>query len=152
MTKIKTFLIAFLLVLVVLVLSWYSLFGKNRLIPPQATDLSETQEVETPTIQKKVFLTVVFTPNNELNYEKDLNNTSSITAFGLLKEALDVKQIAYESKAYDFGVFVNSINNQISGSDKAWIYFVNGQSGQVAADKYILKPGDVIEWKYIEPN
>ena len=36
--------------------------------------------------------------------------------------------------------------------DLSWIYFVNGKSGEVAADKYELKNGDKVEWKYMKPN
>jgi hypothetical protein len=34
----------------------------------------------------------------------------------------------------------------------AWIYFVNDESGQIAADQYQLAPGDIVEWKYIKPE
>ena len=37
--------------------------------------------------------------------------------------------------------------NESTNSDQGWIYIVNGQMGDVAADKYILKEGDRIEWK-----
>jgi hypothetical protein len=152
MARLKTFLIAVVLTLLALVAVWLTLFGKIRLSPPKSTGLSENQETQTAVPQNKVFLTITFAPDSEIDYEKQLDMASSTSVFDLLKEALDARQITYETKTYNFGVFVSSINGQVSGSDKAWIYFVNGQSAQVAADKYVLKPQDVVEWKYIEPN
>jgi len=74
------------------------------------------------------------------------------TAFSVLKAYLDKNTISYTTKSYDFGIFVESINGKVSGSDMAWIYYVNGQSGSVAADKYLLKPTDKVEWKYEKPQ
>ncbi len=72
--------------------------------------------------------------------------------FSILKEALEQNNIPLEIKNYDFGVFVKSINALESSNEKAWIYFVNGESGQVAADKMDLKEGDLVEWRYITPS
>ncbi len=57
-----------------------------------------------------------------------------------------------ETKQYDFGVFVKSIDGYESTAFKAWVYFVNGKSGDIAADKYALKVGDKVEWKYLKAN
>ena len=53
-----------------------------------------------------------------------------------------------ETKEYDFGTLVEGINDQKNSADSAWMYFVNGELGQVAADQNQLKPGDVVEWKW----
>jgi hypothetical protein len=74
------------------------------------------------------------------------------TAFSVLKNYLDEKDILYTTKSYDFGMFVESINGKISGADMAWIYYVNGKSGNIASDKYMLKAGDKVEWKYEKPQ
>jgi len=74
------------------------------------------------------------------------------TAFSILKADLDVKNILYTTKTYDFGIFVESIDGKISGTDMAWIYYVNDKSGDIASDKYTLKAGDVVEWKYEKPQ
>jgi hypothetical protein len=55
-------------------------------------------------------------------------------------------------KQYDFGVFVEAIGTLANTKEKSWIYFVNGKSGTVAADKQSLKSGDLVEWKYMIPN
>jgi hypothetical protein len=152
MNKVKTLLITTGLVFLASAFAWYSFFGKLRLFPPKTSGVNEVQESPATAAQNRLYLSIIFDSGNEINYEKTLTANSSTSAFDLLKEALDANQITYETKAYDFGIFVQSINGQVSGADKSWIYFVNGASGQVAADKYILNPGDKVEWKYITPS
>ena len=74
------------------------------------------------------------------------------TAFDALKNLAEKENISLETQQYDFGIFVKSIDGKESSAETAWIYFVNGESGTVAADLYKLKPGDVVEWKYIKPE
>lgn len=76
-------------------------------------------------------------------------NTS---AYSLLEKAQEMGEVEIVSEQYDFGVFVKSINGFESSNNKAWIYFVNGESGQVAADQQLVNPGDTVEWKYVEPS
>lgn len=79
---------------------------------------------------------------------KDIQAATPYDALVLIakKNNLDL-----QTKQYDFGIFVEGIGNQKNTKDKAWIYFVNGKSGEVAADKYELKQGDIVEWKYTTP-
>ena len=152
MARAKQLLVAIFMLFLAFIAGWFALFNKFKIYPPESSNVGKVQEVESPQSQDKVILTVSYSPEDKINYEKQLNISSSVSAFDLLKEALDANQITYETKSYDFGVFVSSINGFVSGADHTWIYFVNGQSGQVAADKYILKPQDVVEWKYITPT
>jgi hypothetical protein len=76
-----------------------------------------------------------------------INQTT--TAFDLLKNLTEKNNINLQTKQYDFGTFVQAVGDKESTAKKAWIYFINGQSGQVAADKYVVKEGDIIEWKYV---
>lgn len=49
----------------------------------------------------------------------------------------------------DLGVFINSINGKQSGDDNNyWQFWVNNQYADAAADKYVVKQGDVIFWKF----
>lgn len=67
------------------------------------------------------------------------------TPFSLL---LDAEEVEYEE--YDFGVFVQSINNQTSDSDHFWALYVNGEFAQEAGDKIELEAGDEVEWRWDE--
>jgi NADPH-dependent ferric siderophore reductase len=74
------------------------------------------------------------------------------TVYSLLDQHAKQKSLTLKTKQYAFGILVEAIGNQANSPDKAWIYFVNGVAGDVAADKKILKPKDKVEWKYIKPS
>ncbi|MBU0570110.1 DUF4430 domain-containing protein, partial [Patescibacteria group bacterium] len=84
--------------------------------------------------------------------EKTVNNEEKLTVFGILEKFAEEEGVELESQQYDFGVFVKSIAGYEGSAETAWIFFVNGESGQVSADQYELKNGDVVEWKYLEPS
>ncbi len=65
------------------------------------------------------------------------------TVFDLLKEKYQV-----ESTDSSMGVMINSINGLKATDKEFWLYSVNGQSGEVAADKFSTKTGDEIKWEY----
>lgn len=74
------------------------------------------------------------------------------TVFSALKKVIDDKKLELKTKEYSFGNLVTQIGDKVNTKEKAWIYFVNGKSGEVAADKKEVKDGDIIEWKYMKPE
>jgi LAS superfamily LD-carboxypeptidase LdcB len=74
------------------------------------------------------------------------------TAYSLLDEIAQEEALEIITEQYDFGIFVKSINGYKSSSERAWIYFVNGASGDIAADQKQIYAGDLVEWRYIAPN
>lgn len=74
------------------------------------------------------------------------------TAFDVLTDVAVTNEITMDVKKYDFGMLLNSLGGKENSKDMAWIYFVNGKSPEVGADKYNLKDGDVVEWKYTKPT
>lgn len=74
------------------------------------------------------------------------------TAFSILKDMAGERSIALDvDDSYDFGVFVRAIGDKKNGDDKKyWQYWVNGKYAMIASDKYVLKPGDFVEWKFIK--
>jgi len=80
------------------------------------------------------------------NYSKD------DTAYSVIEKATKENKLAFQIQEYDFGKLVLAIDGYSNSSEAFWIYFVNGESGQVAADHYDLKPGDKVEWKYLAPE
>ncbi|MCL4382460.1 MAG: DUF4430 domain-containing protein [Patescibacteria group bacterium] len=101
-------------------------------------------KVEQPKLQTQIVI-----ENEETRKEATVSAKTALEALQNLakQENLDLK-----TKQYDFGVFVEGIGGVENTKEKAWIYFINGKSAEVAADKYELKNGDIIEWKYIKPN
>lgn len=85
-------------------------------------------------------------------FESTYELSEDSNAFSLLQRIAEENDIEIVSKQYDFGVFVQSIDGLESNADMSWIYFINGESGQVAADQMKLKDKDIVEWKYIKPE
>lgn len=79
-------------------------------------------------------------------------DTAADTPYEALKLVAHVKGLEVKEKNYDFGTFVESIRDIANTPEKAWIYHVNGVGGMVASDKYKLKEGDSVEWRYMEPT
>lgn len=100
--------------------------------------------------EKKVNLVIDFGGENIKSF--DLATNSEDTAFSVLKTTAEKEGINLQVKQYDFGVFIEKIGESESTAKKSWIYYVNGQSGQVAADQQRLENGDKIEWKYEIPK
>jgi hypothetical protein len=114
---------------------------------PQTASVNKpivTQEISSATVS------IDFGDDKKTSQEISVDENS--TAFSLLQALADSNDIQLETKQYDFGVFVEKIDNKESNADKSWIYFINGESGQVAADTAEVKPKDLVEWKYITPN
>lgn len=148
MNKIKLLLISIAILFLLLIASWFKLFGlfgSSQKIPANSPTPSPTE-----VISQKASVSIIFDNGKEVNYST--YNLENLTAFGILKEAADSNKMTLKTKQYSFGVFVQSIDNNVSSNKKAWIYFVNGEAGTIAADQYKLKPGDKVEWKYIAPS
>jgi hypothetical protein len=73
------------------------------------------------------------------------------TAYDALVSMAAKLKFLIKTKKYEFGIFVEQIGTYPNAKDKAWIYYVNGKSGTVAADKETLQSGDTVEWKYEKP-
>ena len=74
------------------------------------------------------------------------------TLFDLTKKTAEEKSLKFDYKDYgDLGYLVTQIGEQKNGTDnKFWQYWVNNEQVQVSADKYTVKPGDVIMWKFVK--
>ncbi|MFH1280414.1 MAG: DUF5667 domain-containing protein [Candidatus Beckwithbacteria bacterium] len=81
----------------------------------------------------------------------EFTDSESKTALELLNKGAEANDIEVIIKEYDFGSLVTAIGDKENSVEKAWIYYVNGESATVGADQYELKDGDVIEWKYEKP-
>jgi hypothetical protein len=103
----------------------------------------------TSSIQNKPHVKLVLdSGQNVTSYDE----VSASTALEALTVIAQKNNLEIHKKHYDFGDFVDGIGTFISTADKAWIYHVNGISGDVAADKKILKDNDVVLWRYMKPN
>lgn len=72
--------------------------------------------------------------------------------FDVLKEFTNEKGIQFAFEAYKgLGKLVSQIGEKKNGADnKYWQYWVNNRHADVGADQYVLKSGDVVEWKFTQ--
>jgi biopolymer transport protein ExbD len=139
------------IILILILLFLFSIIYINSTNSPENIQSNQNTSQDQNQTQKKSVRLQIDYGNGEINtYE--YNFTDNKSAFDILKDTAVKENIPLETQQYDFGVFIKSIGEKESTTDKAWIYFINGKSGQVAADKYELKSTDSVEWKYIMPE
>jgi hypothetical protein len=138
----RKYILASILVLLISALLLYKNFNQTK--------PSTAQVVQEDRIENNLELIINFGDNNIKSY--NTKTGLEATAFSILKEALEKDKITIETIQYDFGVFVKKIGEFESTAKKSWIYYVNGESGQIAADQMKLKNGDRVEWKYETPK
>jgi len=98
--------------------------------------------------------------NNSLTIQQFNNSTESslITSYQLQVtntstaiEAMKGAELNFKTKNFsDLGEFVEEINGMKNDphAGKYWMYFINGESAKLGISTQIVKPGDLIEWKY----
>jgi len=66
------------------------------------------------------------------------------------KTTLDLlkKDHRVEYSDSSLGVFINSIDGVANSTESYWMYYVDGELGQLAPDKFMTKNNQTIEWKY----
>jgi hypothetical protein len=110
--------------------------------------LATQNQVVKETIPQKSSVTVTIDDGQNIS---TYSGIPAGNAFDALTLAASQSGTQIVTKQYDFGIFIQKIGTKESGKDMAWIYFVNGKSGNEAADKYTLYDGDQVEWKYTKP-
>ena len=135
-------IIIYSLILGILVFFGVSLAGS---LDKKTVDVSPTPIVE---VENQARLVIYY--DDEITDSYSYAFTEEKSAFDMLKEIAQQENISIETQQYDFGVFVKSIDGFEGTSEMAWMYYVNDESGTVAADQYKLKGDDLVEWKYIE--
>lgn len=120
-------------------------FGLLNTAPSQESPVGETSpKIET------AMVVVQFDDNNTVANEIQVQDNT--TAYSLLETLAEDMGLEVRAQQYPFGVFVEAINEYEGSAEKAWIYFVDGKSGNVAANEQVVSGGSTVEWKYISPN
>jgi uncharacterized protein YcfL len=86
------------------------------------------------------------TRDPNFNVEKTivLPDSAGLSVFELLR--------AYHTVEFDStasGTFVKSIDGTANTRSQYWLYFVDDTAGKVASDKFMLKGGEAVEWRYV---
>lgn len=139
--NIKKYLFPLILLFVAIAFVLFKNYSSNKPspIPAQQTGY-----------EARVNISVDF--GNKTAKQSELVIDSDDTAYTVLKRITEKEEVKLETVQYDFGVFVKKIGEFESTAKKSWIYYVNGESGSIAADQYKLKNGDKVEWKYETPK
>jgi len=114
-----------------------------------ATSIGENKEESTqPEIiaNKKVSLVVDFGDESKT---APVEFKDGMTAYDALKKATEDLKINLETQMYSMGIFIEAIGDKKNGQENNyWTYYVNDKFANVATDKYKLKAGDKVKWKF----
>ncbi len=108
-------------------------------------------DIELAAKKDKANATVVIDPGDgQSKTYKDVGVGEKTTVIDAL-ESLKSRGLAFESRGTGATAFVESINGiKNTGSGKNWIYYVNDKKSTVGAGVYVLKPDDIVLWKYTD--
>lgn len=120
----------------------------------ETTEISQTPEV------KNIAGPVSETPKTKVtmrvnagsaagNYPVDFKNSEN--AYQLLIRIAEINHFEVLAQDYGWGMFVEGIGNLIQdGRDNFWFFYINGKISEVGSSDYIVRPNDLIEWRYHE--
>jgi hypothetical protein len=145
--KMKLLLVAVAIIFAGLVFTWSRIFGNLQNQGQNNNSGNLTTGSITPNQKFEVGLSVDFGNGKVTNYGNIEINEGG-TAYSVLVKKMSETDTKVTTKAYDIGIMVESINGYAASSESFWVFSVNGKNSDVAADKYILKQGDSVVWKY----
>jgi len=101
---------------------------------------------------EEITATITIDFGNETTKTHEIKTTNA-TAYHFLIEAAKLEGYGIKTTYYAIydSILVESISNIENGQDnKYWIYYINGESGAISADKQIIENNDIIEWRFEE--
>lgn len=147
----KEFFIVYVLIALVAGLALFKFFGpktdlRKWIVPFYS--VKPSTESSPSLARQKVTVTIDF-GDGQKRTGSDISASNALSALQqmAIKENLDL-----QLKTYDFGTMVQKIETFENSQERAWIYYVNGQGGDVAAEDKTIKAGDTVEWRYVKPE
>jgi hypothetical protein len=105
---------------------------------------NSTNPVDTP-ILKTAANTFLEINGQEIGAQ--IEDTTSVYDF--MSQLRDEGKMNFKDKNYvGMGKFIYSINGTDNAGTKNWIYYVNGKKALIGVSSHIIKPGDVVSWKF----
>lgn len=105
-----------------------------------------TNQIEVkPLSEKNIKVSLIV---QDKKYEIEIKEGA--TVYDAMKSIESVKEnnFSFKTKEYgSLGIFIDGINGIMGESGKYWIYYVNDKEASVSVSKYVLKSGDIINWK-----
>ncbi|HDY72643.1 MAG TPA: DUF4430 domain-containing protein [bacterium] len=128
--------------IMIIVIGW-AIFSNEvgRSIPKEEIEILQEN------IKKEIVLVIDDGEGDSRTFKVGFNK--GMTAFDALKNKAKELGLTLKTKTFDIGIMIEAIGNKENGKEgKYWLYYVNGETPMVAADKKELKPGDKIEFKF----
>jgi len=149
----KFLIIPFILFSLTAVYSWskisnnqFSISNQFSIVNDQTTTTSQNHDITTPPSKPELLVT---------SYELLVTNSSTVLEAMRLASADSKKPFLFKTKTFSgLGEFVEEINGLKNNpqENKYWIYYLNGKSAKLGISTQVVKPGDVIEWKFEKSN
>ncbi|NHJ49538.1 MAG: DUF4430 domain-containing protein [Asgard group archaeon] len=145
----KRIYIAFAIIgslLIITTLTGGLLIGPFHHILPESWQEKLGYEITSGT---EITIRLVVDYNGELalyNSSIFFNASQTATAFSILEMA----NMSVQAKSAANGIYVEAINGVEENTTHYWWYFIDGESGGVASDRFDLRSGDITEvaWVY----
>ncbi len=97
-------------------------------------------------VQQEATLTI---NNGKTTRSMVMTLNPGVSALDLVIRAGMRENFTVETKKYDFGTIVESIDGVRGGDQKKyWLYYVNGKQATVGADAYKVQSGDTIDFRF----
>ncbi|MDO8582124.1 MAG: DUF4430 domain-containing protein [bacterium] len=138
-------------------LKWFALIfvigvaGLLFLLSFRQSSISPTLRPSDTLILFPITLRIDFGDGDVQNFS-DIPYVTGATVFSILEDIAVKEKIPF---VYDpsagVGVFIRQIGDKKNGDGgRYWQYWVNEKFAMVAADKYMLSAGDIVEWKFLK--
>jgi hypothetical protein len=139
---------AFLIVFLALAIGFFFGFLWGRGATPLSASLPSTPA--NYTAQPTASLMLDYGDGHVRTYA-DIATQNGETMIQLLEKQTKTAKIPFKVKKFDgLGTLVETIDTKTNGDEgKYWQYWVNNVAISYGADVYLVKPGDVIEWKFL---
>lgn len=114
-------------------------------IPNKNEVIKTSPQIKTPSTSTFSFTLTILDKSYQTSI---IPGTSVYDAMKLLEAD---GSITFVPKEYSgIGKFIEEINSLKNDqqSGKYWIYYINGQPAKIGVSNYIIKPNDIITWKY----
>lgn len=71
------------------------------------------------------------------------------TALDAMRAYASSEKFAFTGREYSsLGFFVESINGRKNAGGSYWFLYINGAASEKGVSQAVLRPGDVVEWRY----
>ena len=143
--NIMKYLVRIILVITIFTVGFYFGFGYKEKI-----NLSDSQERKIEEKNENLSLMLDFGDGMVKTFN-DVSVFKSLSVFELLEKVSEDNNFELKYKDTEMGVFIESIDGIQNDfkTNKFWQFWVNNNYSKVGASDYILKGGEIIEWKFL---